>query len=407
MVALVVRDAIVINTKKDPYFFDEFGFMHMPNAILSNQGVFDYIYDDGTVVSALMPVETLKELADDCTGCTITLEHPQDESGEYTLLSPENYKNFAKGYLASGLRVEEGNLLGDLVIADRETQEAILDKSKKGISLGYKSHSIAVPGIDENGKPFDVIKKGLKLNQISVVENPRASKALFSLDSTEYTLDNTFKRLLTPTLTLDSKDFKPIKNDLKNKQMTIETKTENNVDQLLDMQSKLITLQANFDSLKATLDETAKQKETLAAELDASKSAADGLTAAFDSYKASQPTEEVINAQVAERVNAWAKAEGKVTFDSNMSALDIQRARLSADHPNNAEAFKTASAEYLSAFEAAFDSLQAATPKAPKPTFDSTSVPGTAVAPTALANSVIKREDGSYSLFDLKAKNRK
>lgn len=406
-----VRAAIVINTKDDPYFFDEFGFMHMPNTVLSHQGIFDYIQDDGTTVSALMPVEELQQMAENSKGSTITLEHPQDESGNMVLLNPENYKQFAKGYLSSVLKVEDGNLLGDLVIADKETQEAILNKTKKGISLGYRSHHIPIRGVDETGKPFDIVKKGLRLNQISVVENPRASNALFSLDSTEHTLDSTFKSLLPSTISLDSSDFKPIINEIKtNNNMPTEDKNnKETVDQLLEMQSKMIALQTNFDSLKATLDSTVKEKEVLSAELVAVKSASEGVTAAFDSYKAAQPDEAAIDAIVEGRVKAWAKAGDKIAFDSKLTELDIRRSSLAIDHPEHAETFKTASVEYLNAFEAAFDSLQAAAPKAPKPTFDSASVAPKAGAPRSNAaaktsNSFTANEDGTYSLFDMRAK---
>lgn len=393
-----------LNIANDSYSFDDFGFLHI-DAVLSHEGTLQYFdAEKQEWIGAYMPVESLGQLATDCQGSIVTSEHPVKD-GKNVLVDNDNFKNVAVGYLKNdNFRLDGTNLIGSLVIADAEAQKAVLSGKKKGISLGYTEYKFPFSGTDSNGTPYESIKKGLKLNHIALVEQPRAANALISLDSRNYTSSITGDNVIR----MDSKDFPTL---IEHKKMTQETNDKSSVEltnQLLQNQSDLIKLQASYDSLKAELETTKTANQELSNKLAAANSATEGATAALDSYKEAQPSGEAIDAIVAERVAAWAKVGDKVAFDSKMSALDIQRARLSIDFPSRAERFKTASAEYLDAFESAFDSLQETAPQAPKPLFDSAK----SDAPVSgkkqkKENAFVMDADGTYSLFNLKKQPRK
>ncbi|MEN9869998.1 MAG: hypothetical protein RLZZ171_981 [Cyanobacteriota bacterium] len=436
--------------RTDSYFFDDFGFLHV-DAVLSHEGTLQYFDEEKKEwIGAYMPVESLKQLVSDCTGSIVTSEHPVKDDIN-VLVDNDNFKNVAVGYLKNNdLKVEGNNLIGSLVVADSDAIKSVLSGNKKGISLGYTEYKFPVKGIDSQGTPYESIKKGLKLNHIALVEKPRAPNALISLDSlrTTYGLEETSRTahgleetsspvssspVSSPNYTssipedymhgssedlskvqmsrhgqlrMDKLDFPTL---LEHKKMTEETNDKASVEltnQLLQKQSDLIKLQASYDSLKVELETAKTKNQDLNNKLEAANSATQGATAALDSYKEQAPTQFAIDAIVAERVAAWAKVGDKVAFDSTMSALDIQRARLSADFPQRAEQFKTASADYLDAFESAFDSLQASNPQAPKPLFDS--VESTKETKKRdRANAFVMDADGTYSLFNLKKQPRK
>jgi hypothetical protein len=203
---------------------------------------------------------------------------------------------------------------------------------------------------------------------------------------------------------LDSQDFQPLKENTMDKDHNTDTKELAN--QLLDMQSKLIALQTSYDSLKADHETAKTNNAEIKAKLEAAESATEGAKAALDSYKEDQLTEEAINSLVAERVEAWAKVGDKLAFDSKLTALDIRRQRLTIEFPKQAEKFKDASAEYMNAFESAFDSLQESTPKAKAPLFTTTEATiktdSTMYPQPQKANAFMKDNDGTYTLFNLK-----
>jgi hypothetical protein len=384
----------------DSYKFDEFGFLHV-DAVLSHEGTLNYFDETSqTWQGAYMPIASLAQMAKENKGAAVTLEHPTKE-GKSVLLDEHNFKSEAIGYLSNDpLRVEGNNLVGTLIVADAKSQQAILSGSKKGVSLGYTEYQFPEKGADADGKEYQTVKKGLRLNHIALVEEPRAEKALISLDSLAYTLD---KEHCLGIPRLDSTDFAKLETQKNNQQM--ETKKDQSVDQLLQMQSDLIKLQTNFDSIQKELQVVKAEKDALSLKLTTAEESAKGATAALDSYKEAQPSQEVIDEMVEKRVAAWHKANGKVAFDSKMTELDIQRARLALDFPNKAEEFKTASVEYLNAFESAFDSLKSSVPVAPKPLFNqATDSQNQPVVPSA---SPFKDQDGSYSLFNLKAKSKR
>ena len=75
-------------------------------------------------------------------------------------------------------------LYGDLSVWTRGAVGAILNGSKKHISLGYHYKPVMTPGITPKGQKFDGVMKNIRYNHLALVENPRVKDAVVA-DSTD------------------------------------------------------------------------------------------------------------------------------------------------------------------------------------------------------------------------------
>jgi|WetSurMetagenome_2_1015567.scaffolds.fasta_scaffold01362_6 uncharacterized protein len=69
-------------------------------------------------------------------------------------------------------------LYGDISVWTREAVDAILNGSKKHISLGYHYKPVMERGIAPNGQKFDGVMKNIRYNHLALVDSPRIKDAV-------------------------------------------------------------------------------------------------------------------------------------------------------------------------------------------------------------------------------------
>lgn len=162
----------------DNTYEDQNGFLVCANAILGRSGIYRYPgrqlgLDTDEMINVLRKEEDVfnPESMKTLEQRPITIKHPRDK------VTIENVKELSKGEVFN-VRRDGNNLVGDLIIKDKETKEKILCKKLKELSLGYE-YNIEY---DEETKLYSF--KDFVYNHLAFVDKGRAKNAMI-LDGVE------------------------------------------------------------------------------------------------------------------------------------------------------------------------------------------------------------------------------
>jgi hypothetical protein len=97
----------------------------------------------------------------------VTNDHPPE------FVTPENWKDYAKGEVGNDIRWDDGRIVIPLILKDEQT----IDKVKLGkreISAGYTCTIDSTPGVTDSGEEYDAVQSEIRFNHIAVVDEGRA-----------------------------------------------------------------------------------------------------------------------------------------------------------------------------------------------------------------------------------------
>lgn len=159
------------------------GFL-LVDVVIAQVGPLKYEYElpngDVVVRNEMMSEASIfdPEFVKSCNGTPFVLDHPQDDSGQFVDVSPENFKEFTKGILIDP-RVdrENGKLMGTLKIFDKEVQTLVRNGDLKEVSQGYTCNILDRSGVHA-GQEFDVEQVNLTMNHLALVNNGRSGESV-------------------------------------------------------------------------------------------------------------------------------------------------------------------------------------------------------------------------------------
>jgi hypothetical protein len=141
-------------------------------------GVFPYIEGDSIEYRAKLPEDILSpQTIQSAIGAPITDGHPK-ENGEYVLVTPDNYKLYAKGSLSNP--VADGmEAKAIATILDPDLIQKIKEKKANSetveVSIGFDQTLEQTPGI-YNGAKYDAIQRNIRINHLAIVDYARAGE---------------------------------------------------------------------------------------------------------------------------------------------------------------------------------------------------------------------------------------
>lgn len=141
---------------------------------IARTGVFPYVYQDGSIrKEAKLPEELFSQTTiDSAKGVPITEDHPplSDSKG---LVTPENYKKYAKGSFGDTITVQDGHLCGVETLFDADLTNKIENGEKVEVSVGFRLDIDPTPG-ELNGERYDCVQRNMRINHIAHVDKGRA-----------------------------------------------------------------------------------------------------------------------------------------------------------------------------------------------------------------------------------------
>ena len=162
----------------DNIYFDQNGFLVCENAILGRSGIYKYRgkslgLDTNDIVEILRDEEDVfnEDSLNSLNLRPFTLEHPREE------VTMENVKKYSKGEVYN-VRREGNNIIGDIIVKDKDVANKIVNKELNELSLGYKQDLY----YDEETKFYKF--KNIIYNHLALVKKGRAGNAMI-LDSQE------------------------------------------------------------------------------------------------------------------------------------------------------------------------------------------------------------------------------
>jgi len=232
------------------------------DVVIAEPGVLPYVYSDGEGGEVIQ-----KELLDhsifnaafieSCNGCPFVLEHPQDENGEFTDVTTENYSELVKGTLFNP-RIDKSNgrLIGTLKIFDPDVIDLIESRELSEVSQGYTCQILNESGTFE-GEAYDVRQTNLVMNHLALVNEGRAGdsvRVLFnSKRSNKFVLD--YIKEKESVMKLTQAEIEKLAY-LRSKKVNSLTKNEKN------LLKKLTVKETVFNSSKTNQDEDDDKKKT-------------------------------------------------------------------------------------------------------------------------------------------------
>jgi len=253
------------------------GVLSVP-AIVAREMVYDY---DGLKV--LKPADELKAASLFANGIPVTREHPQ--SGIVT--DRAEVLGFFRNPLA-----ENDTLKGILEITDKDLIADVKDKKLTEVSPGFFCNLDRSDSGEFNGEHFDATQKEIFLNHIAIVKNGRCSiedGCGIGLDSKKYPvpseLVDKIKAGIERAKAIKDKSLlnmlKELLKSVSVKKDSIEIKAP--APDITKLQDALVSIQAQRDTLKATLDNFVHSEgDSLGAELAALQDVKVVLDAAKD-----------------------------------------------------------------------------------------------------------------------------
>lgn len=105
-------------------------------------------------------------------GAPVTIEHPTEQ------VTPANWKDHAVGEVASDEIVKDGEAIRvPFLLRDAVAIDAVL-AGKREISMGYDCSLDWTPGTTADGKTYDAVQRGIRINHLAIVDRARGGPTL-------------------------------------------------------------------------------------------------------------------------------------------------------------------------------------------------------------------------------------
>lgn len=138
-------------------------------AYATRTGVFDYLQPDGSVRREYRPPEEV--FADGSLAslrhAPVTDKHPE-ENGARVVITPENYRTYARGHVAEDVHADGDFVASTLLIQDADLIEKIEAGERRELSCGYTCDLDYTPGMTEKGEAYDVIQRKISHNHVAL-----------------------------------------------------------------------------------------------------------------------------------------------------------------------------------------------------------------------------------------------
>lgn len=312
-------------------------------------GVFPYLRQNGVQLEAKLPEEILSvDTIESARGVPITDGHPIDQRGAYILVTPENYRVYAKGNLSEP-RIEIDELTGQpsgmglVTIWDIPLINEILSKKKSEVSIGFVD--VLDPSTGQfNGVKYDAIQRNIRINHLACVEHGRAGDTKIHVDHKELIMqesrvDETIKKLTAKTIdgkkeiVFDSQEsFEEYTKALEEIKARGEKISADALKIKAD-EGMMDELKAKLDAINPTAPDPAgvkekdalvKEIETLSAQLEAAMAKLTALEEKYGAEIAAIP--EAVDAAAAEKVGLMQSADACGIKHDGLSSDEIRLA---------------------------------------------------------------------------------
>ncbi len=164
------------------------GFLKIPG-FATRTGVFVYRDRNGGIrrelrhpddVFAPESLTTLKNVP-------VTLEHPP------VMVTPINFKEYARGYTTERVDVNRDLVETDLIVAEEEAIASVESKERRELSCGYLADLVEEQGTF-NGAPYDCRQKNIRYNHLAIVKSGRGGPEIrLRMDSLDAVMMGTKK----------------------------------------------------------------------------------------------------------------------------------------------------------------------------------------------------------------------
>ncbi|MDC9598629.1 DUF2213 domain-containing protein [Xenorhabdus anantnagensis] len=164
--------------------------------------------DEGEIVVARFPEEVFHEATlASFEGMTVTIQHPEDNSGKIMFVDPDNWRELAYGHVQN-VRRREGEqsdlMLADLIIKDTDAMAAI-DAGFDEVSCGYDTeYQQTVAG--------KATQHRIRGNHVALVQDGRAGSRCSIGDSMSTNTQKWYQRLRRAHKTKDSAAMEEVLN---------------------------------------------------------------------------------------------------------------------------------------------------------------------------------------------------
>lgn len=227
-------------------------------AIATRVGVFTYRKSDGSLQREFRSPEEVfnKDSIDSFKMVPITNGHPSE------MVTADNAKDLAIGMTGQKIKkIDEKYMAPFVKITDKDAVSNAKNKSKTGLSWGYKVDLVKKDGI-YNGERYDYIQTKIRGNHLAIVHEGRAgSQAKLRMDEEDAVcvLNNNFNNNLNmKKIKLDGKDFE-VSEEVAARVDSLEAENSVLKNKEKELSTKVDTLQGSHDALKTKLDEEMKK----------------------------------------------------------------------------------------------------------------------------------------------------
>lgn len=144
-------------------------------------GVLEYRQADGSIRRELVLEEELHraDSLETLARKPVTLEHPQNKSGEQVFVASENVQDFGVGDVSESIEVDRLNGFVKIRMAVRR-KDAVdaIDKGIRELSAGYTVDLDLTPGKHPVYGQYDAIQRNRKYNHVAIVPMGRAGSSV-------------------------------------------------------------------------------------------------------------------------------------------------------------------------------------------------------------------------------------
>jgi uncharacterized protein len=133
-------------------------------ATFTRSGIFEYQRADGSTSREYRPPDEVfhADAISSLEDAPVTKLHP---SG---LVEPGNYRSLSVGHVRPGVKRDGEYIAGEVVIQDAEAVAAVERGELAEISLGYKVHLDATPGVTPEGERYDAVQRRIVHNHAAL-----------------------------------------------------------------------------------------------------------------------------------------------------------------------------------------------------------------------------------------------
>jgi uncharacterized protein len=133
-------------------------------ATFTRSGIFEYARADGSTSREYRPPDEVfhADAISSLEDAPVTKLHP---SG---LVEPGNYRALSVGHVRPGVKRDGEYIAGEVVIQDAEAVAAVERGELAEISLGYKVHLDATPGVTPEGERYDAVQRRIVHNHAAL-----------------------------------------------------------------------------------------------------------------------------------------------------------------------------------------------------------------------------------------------